>query len=322
MGVTSYYSFGGEIIGEETGGVRRDYLTDALGSVTATVTGAGVVENTYRYKPYGEQLAKTGTGSDPKFLWNGKSGYVAMVKRFAEFYVRHRYFSSSLSRWNTVDPLGIRGGDLNYYRYSINNSISLNDPSGLQLGDIPWPFPPNKDVDKYLEDRCTDLPIDGLTTCDISKGKPVSGICTRGENRPCELSKCVRAHEDRHQKSHKDCCTYASLSKDPKRQEKYFQWVSSNNAAFECNALQADENCCKNMPQNSQVKDYCKETEFCRKMCCAEAMSKKPVSWPCPFNKDGSPVPGWDKRPRITEAKGCQSRCQEEIRRRIGAHLW
>ena len=75
MGVTSYYSFGGEIIGEETGGVRRDYLTDALGSVTATVTGAGVVENTYRYKPYGEQLAKTGAGSDPKFLWNGKLGY-------------------------------------------------------------------------------------------------------------------------------------------------------------------------------------------------------------------------------------------------------
>ena len=114
MAVTNYYSFGGQILGEETGGVRRDYLgssahlvktgfepqpldfkcrsestsgrispnmrknhylTDALGSVTATVTGAGVVENTYRYKPYGEQLAKTGTGSDPKFLWVGRWGY-------------------------------------------------------------------------------------------------------------------------------------------------------------------------------------------------------------------------------------------------------
>lgn len=75
MGVTSYYSFSGEILGEETNGVRRDYLTDALGSVTATVTGAGAVENTYRYKPYGETLAKTGAGSDPKFLWNGTHGY-------------------------------------------------------------------------------------------------------------------------------------------------------------------------------------------------------------------------------------------------------
>ena len=49
MAVTRYYSFGGEILAEETDGVRRDYLTDALGSVTE----AGVIDITFRYKPSG-----------------------------------------------------------------------------------------------------------------------------------------------------------------------------------------------------------------------------------------------------------------------------
>ncbi len=38
MPVTNYYTVNGEIIGERTAGSPRvDYLTDALGSVTATV---------------------------------------------------------------------------------------------------------------------------------------------------------------------------------------------------------------------------------------------------------------------------------------------
>jgi hypothetical protein len=38
MAVTNYYSAGGELLGEKTaGGQRLDYLTDALGLVTATV---------------------------------------------------------------------------------------------------------------------------------------------------------------------------------------------------------------------------------------------------------------------------------------------
>ncbi len=53
-------SVGGEILGEEMSGTRWDYLMDALGSVTGTVTAAVAVENSYRYKAYGDQLSKTG----------------------------------------------------------------------------------------------------------------------------------------------------------------------------------------------------------------------------------------------------------------------
>ena len=70
MPVTNYYTVNGEIIGERTAGSPRvDYLTDALSSVAATVNQSAQVVNTYRYKPYGALLAKTGTGPDPAFGW-------------------------------------------------------------------------------------------------------------------------------------------------------------------------------------------------------------------------------------------------------------
>lgn len=123
MGVTSYYSFGGEIIGEETSGVRRDYLTDALGSVTATVTDAGAVENTYRYKSYGETLVKTGTGSDPKFLWNGKWGYWQSSE---QIYVRTRFYRRQQASWLSKDLLKLN----NPYYYVAGQPTSKIDYFG------------------------------------------------------------------------------------------------------------------------------------------------------------------------------------------------
>ena len=152
MAVTNYYSFGGEIIGEETGGVRRDYLTDALGSVTATVTSASAVENTYRYKPYGDTLAKTGTGSDPKFLWNGKWGYFETRKNYPDLYVRSRYYSSKTGIWTTVDP---KWPNEPPYKYVNNNPLRYKDQYGLSIDDLKN-FP-----DDLLREICKNIAICG-----------------------------------------------------------------------------------------------------------------------------------------------------------------
>lgn len=51
MPTTSYYSIGGELIGEKVGtNARTDYLTDALGNVTATLNQSGrVLTRIYSY---------------------------------------------------------------------------------------------------------------------------------------------------------------------------------------------------------------------------------------------------------------------------------
>lgn len=72
MGTTYYHTVNRQITGQTKDGVRTHYLPDAFGSVTATMSDAGVEENTYRYKPYGEVLAKTGVAADPRFLWSGQ----------------------------------------------------------------------------------------------------------------------------------------------------------------------------------------------------------------------------------------------------------
>src|ERR1041385_4253655 len=105
MAVTKYYTMNGEIVGEKTGaGARVDYLTDALGSVTATLNQSAQVVNTYRYKPYGAQLAKTGVGADPAFRWVGQHGYRQTGKKWSDVYARARHNDTLSGRWTTKDP--------------------------------------------------------------------------------------------------------------------------------------------------------------------------------------------------------------------------
>jgi len=54
MATTYYYTVNDEIIGEYAiGSSHLDYLTDALGSVVATIDQNLTFQGTARYKPYG-----------------------------------------------------------------------------------------------------------------------------------------------------------------------------------------------------------------------------------------------------------------------------
>lgn len=115
---------------KRSGGGVRTYAVDALASVVATVDSAGIVENSYRYKPYGQALSKVGAGQDYAFRWNGTNGYRSTSSGllWAEVYVRARHYSSSLMRWTTVDPLWPRRAA---YSYALGSPAVLVDPSGL-----------------------------------------------------------------------------------------------------------------------------------------------------------------------------------------------
>src|SRR5258708_21759258 len=132
MPVTNYYTVNGEIIGEKTtGGQRVDYLTDALGSVTGTLNQSAQVVNTYRYKPYGAQLAKTGVGADPANRWMGSQGYRQTGKKYSDVYVRARHYDSQSARWTTVDPIRRFVHDSDPYLYVNQNPILSYTASGL-----------------------------------------------------------------------------------------------------------------------------------------------------------------------------------------------
>ena len=79
MPITYYDTVNGQLVGKTASGVRTEYLTDALGSVTAMVNSSGEIVNTYRYKSYGQLQAKTCTGEDPRYLWTGKTGGRRMI---------------------------------------------------------------------------------------------------------------------------------------------------------------------------------------------------------------------------------------------------
>lgn len=72
MPTANYFTEDGVITGQETGGTSSDFLTDALGSVTATVDQNQTVVNTYRYKPYGATLSSSGVGDEPRIRWQNQ----------------------------------------------------------------------------------------------------------------------------------------------------------------------------------------------------------------------------------------------------------
>jgi RHS repeat-associated protein len=132
MPTTDYIVANGMMLGEVTNGVMRNYGTDALGSVVSTYSN-GALENTYAYKPYGATLAKTGTATDPSFLWNGGSGYRATTLAKAEYYVRNRHFSAKGAIWTSVDPYW--PGQLPY-QYVLSSPVLQADPSGMSICNI------------------------------------------------------------------------------------------------------------------------------------------------------------------------------------------
>ncbi|MCW5941945.1 MAG: hypothetical protein KIS66_06920 [Fimbriimonadaceae bacterium] len=128
MPTTNYHTVNGRTIGETTDGVRTDYLTDALGSVTATVDQSQNVLNTYRYKPYGGLLAKTGSSPDPKFLWTGDTGSRTTGLAYFEQYNRARHYGSMQAGWTSVDPLWPRSVQ---YGYAFADPLRYTDPGGM-----------------------------------------------------------------------------------------------------------------------------------------------------------------------------------------------
>jgi RHS repeat-associated protein len=103
---------------------------DAIGSVVALSNDSGQVTDTYEYEPFGKVLEHQGRSqNDYQFV----GGYGVRKLNDTLDTMGVRQYSEATGRFTTQDPIGLRAGDLNFYRYSRNNPAKIIDPTGLWI---------------------------------------------------------------------------------------------------------------------------------------------------------------------------------------------
>jgi RHS repeat-associated protein len=112
-------------------GTIRHYKSDALGSIIALTDDAGNVTTIYAYDPFGNTTV-SGDNSDNPFQYTGRENDGTGL-----YYYRARYYSPELQRFISEDPIGLAGGDINYFTYVWNTPCAWSDPLGLDPKEYP-----------------------------------------------------------------------------------------------------------------------------------------------------------------------------------------
>ena len=123
------YDFGQSLASRlDSIGSRNFYTFDALGSTSEMLNNIGSVSNSYAYLPFGELLFDEETSSN-LYQFVGEFGVVADMSGFNQMHARE--FTPDFGRFLSTDPVGLAGGDVDVYRYALNDPVSRYDPSGL-----------------------------------------------------------------------------------------------------------------------------------------------------------------------------------------------
>jgi RHS repeat-associated protein len=131
------------------------YTFDANGNVGQLLdSSTGTIAAHYEYDPFGNLLVSTGSEAESNVFRFSTKYYDAEVDLY---YYGYRYYSPTLGRWMTRDPIGERGG-LNLYGFVGNNPINRVDPDGRLSPPIPIIIVPAK----CSLDTCTELAIQHL----------------------------------------------------------------------------------------------------------------------------------------------------------------
>jgi len=113
-------------------GTARYYHGDHLGSTIALTDSSGNVTDQFAYTPYGELMARTGTGNtDTPYTFCGRHG--VYWEGGALYHMKARYYRADLARFISMDPLGIAGG-VNLYAYANGDPMRFLDALGLCAG--------------------------------------------------------------------------------------------------------------------------------------------------------------------------------------------
>ena len=97
---------------------------DRLGSVVALTDSSGTIQTQYSYEPFGKTTASGASSANPSQYTSRENDWTGL------YYYRARYYSPSLQRFISEDPIGFLGGDVNLYGYVGNDPIGFIDPDG------------------------------------------------------------------------------------------------------------------------------------------------------------------------------------------------
>jgi RHS repeat-associated protein len=102
------------------------YEADGLGSVTSLTATNGSIASTYTYDSFGNTTNSTGSVTN-YFRYSARE----FDTETSLYYDRARNFDPAAGKFNSEDPLGFQGRDIDLYRYVWNSSPNLKDPTGL-----------------------------------------------------------------------------------------------------------------------------------------------------------------------------------------------
>ncbi|MBA3611559.1 MAG: hypothetical protein H0W49_01320 [Nitrospirales bacterium] len=110
------------------------YHADGLGSTLAFSDDAGTTTTRYSYDPFGKTTV-TGASTNAFQYTSRENDGTAL------YYYRARYYSPTFHRFISEDPIGLEGGDENFYAYTFNSPTNFTDPSG-EVGFLAPLLPP------------------------------------------------------------------------------------------------------------------------------------------------------------------------------------
>jgi RHS repeat-associated protein len=113
-----------EVFSRADSGGPRSFVTDGLGSTLALTDSTGTVQTQYTYEPFG-RTTSSGIGSSNSYQYTGRENDGTGL-----YYYRARYYSPTLQRFVSEDPIGFDGG-INFYEYADSNPVAFIDSSGL-----------------------------------------------------------------------------------------------------------------------------------------------------------------------------------------------
>jgi RHS repeat-associated protein len=102
------------------------HLSNRLGTVGDVVDHAGIPANHIEYSAFGNILSQMNPTHTDRFTFTGREFDTAT----GLYYFRGRYYSASIGRFVSEDPIAFLGNDANLARYAANAPTQWTDPFG------------------------------------------------------------------------------------------------------------------------------------------------------------------------------------------------